>query len=154
MAEERTGRQKGTPNKNKRGLAGRLRAQYGEDFDVIMMLGKECKNLADISHIEAQRRAKATEARHEAHSNEDLSTEDLGVFITNEHKAIVASTAASLATIGGAEKLAQWIEPKLKQVEVKLDVDSTVNFNFDLGDRFANNAVDAIEAIQDAVADA
>ena len=147
------GREAGVPNKNKRALTVRLQAEYGEKFDVIMMMGKECKNLAEISEMNRDRLVEAIQHRADAEDGKDLSLDDmtqLDNLRSIECNAIIASTASSRATIDGCEKLAQWIEPKLKQVEVKLDADSTVSFNFDLGQKFPDNLADAVDAIKDA----
>jgi hypothetical protein len=38
----------GVPNRNKRGLKAQLKQAYGDEFDVIMMMGKNCKQLFDM----------------------------------------------------------------------------------------------------------
>ena len=43
------GRPPGSPTKSKRGLKARLKQEWGDDFDVIMLMGKNCKTLCDIA---------------------------------------------------------------------------------------------------------
>ena len=83
-------RDAGIPNKNKRGMKQRLRDVYGEDFDVIMMMGKNCKQLFDMIPDEP-------------------TAEDIDTIID-------ANTQL--------DKLAQYVEPKLKAVELSGNVDS------------------------------
>ena len=78
------GRPEGSLNKNKRGLKARLREQYGDQFDVIMMMGKNCKQLFDLIP-------------------EKPTLEDVDIIID-------ANTQL--------DKLAQYIEPKLKAIEL------------------------------------
>jgi len=72
------------PNKNKRGLKHRLKEQYGDDFDVIMMMGKNCKQLFDMIP-------------------DNPTAEDVDTIID-------ANTQL--------DKLAQYVEPKLKAIEI------------------------------------
>lgn len=83
-------RDAGIPNKNKRGMKQRLRDAFGDDFDVIMMMGKNCKQLFDMIP-------------------ENPTTEDIGTIID-------ANTQL--------EKLAQYVEPKLKAIELSGNVDT------------------------------
>ena len=83
-------REAGIPNKNKRGMKQRLRDAYGKDFDVIMMMGKNCKQLFDMIP-------------------ENPTAEDIDTIID-------ANTQL--------DKLAQYVEPKLKAVELSGNVDS------------------------------
>lgn len=84
------GRPADAPNKNKRGLKARLKAEYGDDFDVIMMMGKNCKQLFDMIP-------------------DNPTTADIDTIID-------ANTQL--------DKLAQYVEPKLKAIEVSGNVDS------------------------------
>ena len=83
------GRPADAPNKNKRGMKQRLREVYGEDFDVIMMMGKNCKQLFDMIP-------------------EEPTKEDIDTIID-------ANTQL--------DKLAQYVEPKLKAIELSGNVD-------------------------------
>ena len=83
-------RESGIPNKNKRGMKQRLREAYGEDFDVIMMMGKSCKMLYDMIP-------------------DKPTADDVDLIID-------ANTQL--------DKLAQYVEPKLKAVELSGNVDS------------------------------
>ena len=83
-------RESGIPNKNKRGLKSRLKKEYGEDFDVIMMMGRNCKQLFDMIP-------------------DNPTVEDIDTIID-------ANTQL--------DKLAQYVEPKLKAIEVSGNVDS------------------------------
>ena len=83
-------RDAGIPNKNKRGMKHRLREAYGDDFDVIMMMGKNCKQLFDMIP-------------------EKPTAEDIDTIID-------ANTQL--------DRLAQYVEPKLKAIEVSGNVDS------------------------------
>ncbi len=84
------GRPQGANNKNKRGMKQRLREAYGDDFDVIMMMGKNCKTLLDLIPNEP-------------------TEDDVDLIID-------ANTQL--------DKLAQYVEPKLKAVELTGNVDS------------------------------
>ena len=79
------GRPAGVPNKNRRGMEAMLRQQFGEDFNVIMMIAENCKTLHDI----------AVDSR---------GTED--------------AVPNAKAAIDSLDKLAQYVRPKLKAVEV------------------------------------
>jgi hypothetical protein len=92
----------GIPNNNKRGLKAQLRAKFGKDFDVVMMMGQNCVTLHKIAMDHAG--GKVTMA------------EDSG----GKMNAIDASTSAKMA-IDALEKLAQYVEPKLKAIEVSGD---------------------------------
>ena len=84
----------GSPNKNKRGLAARLKAQYGEEYDVIMMMAENCQTLHKIA---------------QNHSRGGLTVGD--------ESTIDASNSATAAN-NALEKLAQYVEPKLKAIEI------------------------------------
>jgi len=88
----------GSINKNKRGLKSQLRQAYGADFDVIMMMGKNCVTLHKI-------------ATDHAEGLVSIGVDGYG------GKVIDASSSAKTA-IDALEKLAQYVEPKLKAVEV------------------------------------
>ena len=82
------------PNKNKRGLAIRLKEQYGDQFDVIMMMGENCQTLHKIAQ------------EHKA-----------GGLTVGAESTIDASNSATAAN-NALEKLAQYVEPKLKAIEI------------------------------------
>ena len=86
------GRPKDAPNKNKRGMAARLKEQYGEEFDVIMMMGENCQTLHKIAQDHRDK----------------ITTEDGGV--------IDASNSAKNAN-DALDRLAQYVTPKLKAIE-------------------------------------
>ena len=90
------GRPAGVANKNKRGLSVRLKQQYGKDFDVIMMMAQNCLTLHEIANTH----------------REGLVSENV-----DGSKYIDASTSSKTAN-EALEKLAQYIEPKLKAVEI------------------------------------
>ena len=90
------GRPANLPNKNKRGLALRLKEAYGDDFDVILMMAKNCKTLHDIALD---------------HSKTKISVGDSGQGVIDASN---SATAANTAL----EKLAQYIEPKIKATEI------------------------------------
>lgn len=81
----------GVPNKNKRGLKAQLKRQYGEEFDVVMMMAENCATLHGI-----------------AQENKESGVEIASLTATNANNAL--------------EKLAQYVEPKLKSVEVSAEV--------------------------------
>ncbi|MFW0776090.1 MAG: hypothetical protein ACN2B6_00020 [Rickettsiales bacterium] len=85
----------GIPNKNKRGLRAELKKQYGKEFDVIMMMAENCNTLHKVA---------------KAHQPE-------GAVTIGDAGLIDATTSAKTA-IDALEKLAQYVEPKLKAVEV------------------------------------
>ena len=83
------GRPPGSTTKSKRGLKARLKQEWGEDFDVIMMMGKNCKTLCDIAE-------------------ENVTTDKAG--------------DSALTAITALDKLAQYVEPKLKSIEISGDI--------------------------------
>lgn len=89
------GRPAGSSNMNKRGLAARLKEQYGAEFDVIMMMAKNCQTLHEL-----------------AMSDKEVLKRIDGV--ENETRATNSATLA----INALDKLAQYVEPKLKAIEV------------------------------------
>lgn len=89
----------GIPNKNKRGLKAELKKAYGKDFDVVMMMARNCLTLHDIA------------LQH----SEGLVTS--GESEQGNGQIIDASSSAKLAN-EALDKLAQYVEPKLKAIEV------------------------------------
>jgi hypothetical protein len=85
----------GAPNRNKRGLKAQLKRQYGEEFDVIMMMAENCNTLHKIAR---------------AHQPE-------GAVTAGDAELIDASSSAKTAN-DALEKLAQYVEPKLKAIEI------------------------------------
>ena len=97
----------GSINKNKRGLKARLREEYGDKFDVIMMMGKNCKALQDMADACQDKLA-------ETISDKESNVEDI-----LDHKSAVIGSAK--VAIEALDKLAQYIEPKLKSIELSTD---------------------------------
>jgi DNA-binding NarL/FixJ family response regulator len=89
-------RPKGIPNKNKRSLKARLKQEYGEQFDVIMMMAENCNTVH-----EAARAAKA-----------ELVSNPLSIELLEEACNAARTANAELA------RLAEYVEPKLKSTEV------------------------------------
>ena len=89
----------GSPNKNKRGLKAQLKAKFGKDFDVVMMMGQNCVTLHKI-------------ATDHAGGKVTMEEGDSGKM-----NIIDASSSAKLAN-EALDKLAQYVEPKLKAIEV------------------------------------
>lgn len=77
----------GSINKNKRGLKSQLKREYGDDFDIIMMMGKNAKKLFDLIPEEP----------------------------TEDDVSLICDTNNQL------EKIAQYVEPKLKAIEISGD---------------------------------
>lgn len=88
----------GSPNKNKRGLKAQLKQAYGKDFDVIMLMGKNCMVLQGIAdeHAEALEEPNSPSGRVYA-------------ILNARESAQIANDELS--------KLAKYIEPQLKAVE-------------------------------------
>lgn len=84
----------GTPNKNKRSLKAELKKKYGAEFDVIMMMAENCQTLHGIAQ-----------------------THKTGKVSFADQETIDASSSAVLAN-NALEKLAQYVEPKLKAIEI------------------------------------
>ena len=101
------GRPADAPNKNKRGLKARLKEQYGDKFDVIMLMGKNCLALQEMADACQDRLAETLE-------KEEVSNEDI-----LSHKTEVIGTAK--VAIEALDKLAQYVEPKLKSIEISGD---------------------------------
>ena len=83
----------GSPNKNKLFLMKRLQDMYGEDFHPIMKMAQNCVTLQKIAY---------------EHKDGGVSVGDSGV--------VDASVAAKNAN-DAWEKVAQYVEPKLKATE-------------------------------------
>lgn len=101
------GRPLGASNKSKNGLKARLREQYGEKFDVIMLMGKNCQALQTMADASQDR------------LQETLEQEDPNVEDILSHKTEVIGTAK--VAIEALDKLAQYVEPKLKSIEISGD---------------------------------
>lgn len=97
-------RNPGIPNKNKRGLKAQLKKAYGEDFDVIMMMADNCVTLHKIA---------------QAHKEGAITA---GEATAGDVKLIDATSSAKTAN-DALEKLAQYVEPKLKAIEVSGTID-------------------------------
>lgn len=85
----------GVPNKNKRGLKAELKKQFGKDFNVIMMMAENCVTLHEIAKTH----------------------KPVGAITVGDTSLIDATSSAKIAN-EALEKLAQYVEPKLKAVEV------------------------------------
>lgn len=101
------GRPADAPNKNKRGLKARLKEEYGDQFDVIMLMGKNCLALQEMANA-CQDKLAETLRDEEAEAEDILS-----------HKSEVIGTAK--VAIEALDKLAQYVEPKLKSIEISGD---------------------------------
>ena len=88
------GRPANAPNRNKRGLSVRLKEQYGEEYDVIMMMAENCQTLHKIAQNHKE-----------------------GGLTVGAESTIDASNSATAAN-NALEKLAQYVEPKLKAIEI------------------------------------
>lgn len=91
-------REPGIPNKNKRGLKAELKKAYGKDFDVIFMMAENCLVLHDIA--KSHRDGKKT------------------VDMEGGASKIIDASSSAKTAIDALEKLAQYVEPKLKAIEV------------------------------------
>jgi len=100
----------GSINKNKRGLKARLKEEYGDKFDVIMLMGKNCLALQEMADACQDKLAETLE-------KEEVSSEDI-----LSHKTAVIGTAK--VAIEALDKLAQYVEPKLKSIEISGDPDN------------------------------
>lgn len=101
------GRPPGSSNRNKRGLKARLKEEYGDEFDVIMLMGKNCHALQNMANA-CQNKLQATL------DDEEASTDDI-----IDHKASVIGSAKT--AIEALDRLAQYVEPKLKSIEISGD---------------------------------
>ena len=101
------GRPPGSSNKNKNSLRARLKEEYGKDFDVIMLMGKNCMAL--------QQMANACQDKLE----ETLKDDNADVDDVLDHKSAVVGSAK--VAIEALDRLAQYVEPKLKAIEISGD---------------------------------
>lgn len=103
---------KGSPNKNKAFLNSRLKAMYGDDFDVIMMMAENCKTVHDIA-LEAKKDMKEQVASSMGDPTEAADS---------------IRYASDTAKTANAElsRLAEYVEPKLKSIEITGDEDNPV----------------------------
>ena len=85
----------GSPNKNKRFLLTKLEEMYGKDFHPIMKMAKNCVVLQGIA---------------DKHADGMVSVEEGGT--------IIDAFNSAKAAIEGWDKMAQYVEPKLKAIEV------------------------------------
>jgi len=100
----------GSANKNKAFLQSRLKAMYGEDFDVIMMMAENCKTVHDI----------AVMGKNEL--KKQLADDDGSPDAFSDAVELAASTAK--AANAELARLAEYVEPKLKSIEVTGDSDN------------------------------
>lgn len=102
---------KGIPNKNKAFLMKRLKEQLGDDFDPVI---NAAKNAARMQKI-------ADEAERMAADNEFEQRKDtVSIAADNEFK-------LRKDTVSAWEKVAQYVEPKLKAIEVDVSGEIEVN---------------------------
>jgi hypothetical protein len=101
------GRPQGASNKSKNGLKARLREQYGDKFDVIMLMGKNCLALQEMADACQER------------LQETLEDKEADIEDVLDHKSGVISSAK--VAIDALDKLAQYVEPKLKSIEISGD---------------------------------
>lgn len=90
------GSRAGCQNKNKEFLLNRLKDMYGKDFDPILKMAQNCLTLQTI----ADKCAKGMRA-------EDLDS-----------KAVVDASSSAIDAIAAWDKVAQYVQPKLKAVEL------------------------------------
>ena len=98
----------GSKDKPKRALVMRLKQVYGEEFDVVMNMAHNATNLQGIADA-------AMQTLHTATANGVPSDEDDANAVVQALRG--ASTAANDA-INAWDKVAVYVQPKLKQVEV------------------------------------
>lgn len=98
------GSRAGCANRNKEFLLNRLKDMYGKDFDPIINMAQNCLVLQKIA---------------DDHSGTKIS---IGM-VKGTANAIDASSSAKLA-IDGWDKVAQYVQPKLKAIELSGDAES------------------------------
>jgi len=114
----------GSKDKPKRALVMRLKQVYGEEFDVIMNMAHNATNLQSIANG-------AMDTLHAATANGVPSDEDDAKVIV---QALRGASAAANDAINAWDKIAVYVQPKLKQVEVTgegggaIDTHYTVEF--------------------------
>lgn len=102
------GSRAGCPNRNKEFLLKRLQDMYGDDFDPIIKMAYNCMTLQGIAD-------KANQQTVEAQKDKD---EDTSITIDIE---LLTSSAKN--AIDGWDKVAQYVQPKLKAIELSSDQD-------------------------------
>jgi len=102
----------GSPNKNKKFLLNRLQAMYGEDFHPIMKMAKHCLTLDAIADDHAKGLVTVAEDRAD------------GELLQASNTTINALTSAKAAN-DAWERLAVFVEPKLKAIEHSGDINTT-----------------------------
>ena len=92
-------------DKNRKFLLNRLQDMYGKDFDPIMMAAKNAKEMNDLAQIEL---------------TEDQMAEMEGKDLLNFTDAIFARKKECVAAF---DKIAQYVQPKLKAIEISGDLE-------------------------------
>ena len=95
----------GKPNKNKRGLRAQLKQEFGSDFDVIMLMGKNCMVLQGIA-------------------DEHSAVLDVPNSPSGRAFAIIHARESAQVANDELSKLAKYIEPQLKSVDHTLSNDT------------------------------
>ena len=114
----------GSKDKPKRALVMRLKQVYGEEFDVIMNMAHNATNLQSIANG-------AMDTLHSATANGVPSDEDDAKVIV---QALRGASATANDAISAWDKIAVYVQPKLKHVEVTgegggaIDTHYTVEF--------------------------
>jgi len=88
-----------TNYKNKIFLLNRLKDMYGDDFDPIVKMAQNCVTLQRIA---------------DEHSKGKIT-------IDAETKVIIDASSSAITAIAGWDKVAQYIQPKLKAIELSGD---------------------------------
>jgi acyl-[acyl carrier protein]--UDP-N-acetylglucosamine O-acyltransferase len=103
MAER--GRPKGSQSRNKDFLMKRLQDMYGEDFDPIMMAAKNAHEMNGLAQLEL------TEEQMRDMDGEALLNFTDAVF------------ARKKECVNAFDKIAQYVQPKLKAIELTADIE-------------------------------
>ena len=103
MAER--GRPKGSQSKNKDFLMKRLQDMYGKDFDPIMMAAKNAHEMNNLAQLEL--------------TKEQMEEMD-GVDLLNFTDAVFARKKEC---VNAFDKIAQYVQPKLKAVEISGEIE-------------------------------
>ena len=101
------GSRAGCPNRNKEFLLKRLQDMYGKDFDPIINMAFNCVTLQEIADK----------------TKKDINLVDKDWTLEEKINNTESLTNSANAAINGWDKVAQYVQPKLKAIELTSDED-------------------------------
>jgi len=95
---------KGRPNRNKQYLLSRLKDMYGDDFDPIISMAKNCLTLQKIAD----------------------DHRDGAITMSKGGDVLIDAASSAKMALEAWDKVAQYVEPKLKAIEISANSDDPI----------------------------